>query len=129
MVSKQGSVAEIEFDIKNLSLKKTKVGVLLQLLLILFGAVVLFFSRRDNNERTWLRLPTLKDYQQRYPEKVESEATIRCIHCNSNQTWEYGLESLMDYRRECVCLECGHRLWRTEQESLAVQQTKCVSAS
>ncbi|WP_411992435.1 hypothetical protein [Agarivorans sp. DSG3-1] len=102
---------------------------MLQLLLILFGAVVLFFNRRDNNERTWLRLPTLKDYQQRYPEKVESETTIRCIHCNSNQTWEYGLESLMDYRRECVCLECGHRLWRNEQESLAVQQTKCVSAS
>ncbi|BEU02044.1 hypothetical protein OAG1_08440 [Agarivorans sp. OAG1] len=121
MFSKQGSVAEIGFGIKNLSLKKTKAGGVFQLLLILLGAVVLFFNRRDSSQRVWARLPTLNDYQTRYPEKTEDANTIRCIHCDSDQTWEYGLESLMDHRRECVCLACGHRLWRKEQESLAIQ--------
>ncbi|MGY5452200.1 hypothetical protein ACVFI8_14835 [Agarivorans sp. MS3-6] len=89
-----------------------------QLLLILFGSVALYYYRRDSNERVWLRLPTFEDYLRNSLQQAENGAQHACIYCHSDQTWEYGLASLMDYRRECVCLGCGHRLWRKEQQSL-----------
>ncbi|WP_427980741.1 hypothetical protein [Agarivorans sp.] len=91
---------------------------LLPLLLVFLVVMLLVLYRREGHEQLWLRLPTLEEYRQASSQPAEQP--LNCKYCHSEQTWEYGLESVMDYRRECACLACGKRLWRTEQASMPV---------
>ncbi len=90
--------------------------------LLLFFLVVmlllLLLFRHEGREQLWLRLPTLDEYRQASLQHVEQP--LSCKYCHSEQLWEYGSRSVMDYRRECACLACGKRLWRTEQASLPI---------
>ncbi|WP_432454422.1 hypothetical protein ACRRS0_02870 [Agarivorans sp. QJM3NY_29] len=88
-----------------------------ELLLIFLGALALFLFRRSSSEREWMDLPLYDEYLSSHPETALATGA-QCFHCHSEQIWEYGVDSLMDYRRENVCLACGTRLWRSEQESL-----------
>ncbi len=91
---------------------------MLWFLLCLCCGLLWVFRQQRKSEQSWLNLPSLQEYRRIHPDLVDEQGALRCCYCHSEQTWEYGFDSVMDVRRETMCLSCHQKLWRTEKYRL-----------
>lgn len=84
-------------------------GVFLFVPLIFFVvivAIVVFYVR-------YFAIPSLRDYELRYPECRLTRGGYRCFRCNSTSIRNWGLNHPNSGFRIHSCNHCGTKLYRT----------------
>jgi hypothetical protein len=81
--------------------------------LIVGGGFLLY---RYFNKPTWVDLPTLRAYLDKFP-SCQTDRGIRCRHCRSGSIRNFGWKSADDARRLFICNHCGQILYRNELDA------------
>lgn len=80
-------------------------GLVLSLFTVYWATLILPFSS----------LPSFQEYKKRYPQSVDKDGNVHCVHCNSDSiqlSWMFGPNASFGPKKH-VCTRCGASLWKS----------------